>query len=51
MRIVCGPLFRQVTDQGQEVEHDRLKDREFTGLVDRAALPAGVCGDLIDGER
>lgn len=51
MRIASGPLLQQLSGHGREVEHDRPKDHEVTALVNRTAHPAGVRGDLIDGER
>ncbi len=50
-RIAHGPLFRRVTGQGKAVGADRLNDREVARLVKRAALAAGVRGDLTEGER
>ena len=50
-RIAHGPLFRRVTGQGKEVGPDRLLDQEVARLVKRAALAAGVRGDLPEGER
>lgn len=50
-RIVRGPLFRRVTGQGKSVGAERLNDQEVARLVKRAALAAGVCGDLPEGER
>jgi integrase len=50
-RIGHGPLFRRVTGQGKEVGADRLNDREIARLVKRAALAAGIRGDLVEGER
>jgi integrase len=50
-RIGHGPLFRRVTDQGKAVGADRLNDQEVARLVKRAALAAGVRGDLSEGER
>ena len=49
-RIGHGPLFRRVTGQGREVGADRLNDREIARLVKRAALAAGIRGDLAEGE-
>lgn len=50
-RIAHGPLFRRVTGQGKKVGADRLNDQEVARLVKRAALAAGVRGDLSEGER
>ena len=50
-RIGHGPLFRRVTGQGKKVGADRLNDQEVARLVKRAALAAGVRGDLAEGER
>ncbi|MER8476039.1 site-specific integrase [Mesorhizobium sp. M1163] len=50
-RIAHGPLFRRVAGQGRAVGVDRLNDQEVARLVKRAALAAGVRGDLSEGER
>ncbi|MDQ0348635.1 site-specific integrase [Ancylobacter vacuolatus] len=50
-RIGHGPLFRRVTGGGTNVGAERLNDREIARLVKRAALAAGVRGDLSEGER
>lgn len=50
-RIAHGPLFRRVTGHGKKVGADRLNDQEVARLVKRAALAAGVRGDLTEGER
>lgn len=50
-RIAHGPLFRRVTGQGRKVGPNRLRDQEVARLVKRAALAAGVRGDLPEGER
>ncbi|SJM30258.1 tyrosine-type recombinase/integrase [Mesorhizobium delmotii] len=50
-RIGHGPLFRRVTGQGKKVGAERLHDQEVARLVKRAALAAGVRGDLSEGER
>ena len=50
-RIGHGPLFRRVTGRGSDVGTERLNDREVARLVKRAALAAGVRGDLSEGER
>jgi integrase len=50
-RIARGPLFRRVTGKGQDVGPDRLNDKEVARLVKRAAMAAGVRGDLSEIER
>ncbi|MER9657832.1 site-specific integrase [Mesorhizobium sp. M0152] len=50
-RIGHGPLFRRVTGQGKAVGAERLNDQEVARLVKRAALAAGVRGDLSESER
>lgn len=50
-RIARGPLFRRVRGQGKDVGPDRLNDQEVARLVKKAALAAGVRGDLSEGER
>lgn len=50
-RIAHGPLFRRVTGRGKAVGADRLNDQEVARLVKRAALAAGVRGDLSERER
>jgi integrase len=50
-RIAKGPLFRRVIGRGKNVGPDRLNDREVARLVKRAAIAAGVRGDLSEGER
>lgn len=50
-RIAHGPLFRRVTGQGKAIGSERLNDQEVARLVKRAALAAGVRGDLSEGER
>lgn len=50
-RISQGPLFRRVTGQGREVGPMRLNDREVARLVKRAALAAGLRGDLPEATR
>ncbi|BCH19486.1 site-specific integrase [Mesorhizobium sp. L-2-11] len=50
-RIGHGPLFRRVTGKGKAVGSERLNDQEVARLVKRAALAAGVRGDLSEGER
>jgi integrase len=48
-RISIGPVFRRVV--GGKVGAERLTDRHVARLVKRAALAAGVRGDLTEGER
>ena len=50
-RIAHGPLFRRVTGRGKAVGPERLNAQEVARLVKRAALAAGVGGDLSEGER
>ncbi|SEF06903.1 Site-specific recombinase XerD [Rhizobiales bacterium GAS188] len=50
-RIGHGPLFRRVTGHGKDVGSERLADKHVARLVKRAALAAGVRGDLTEGER
>ncbi len=51
-RIAHGPLFRRVTGQGKSsVGAERLNAQEVARLVKRAALAAGVRGDLSESER
>jgi integrase len=50
-RIGHGPVFRRVRGQGKDVGPDRLTDQQVARLVKRAALAAGVRGDLPEGER
>lgn len=50
-KIGHGPVFRRVTGQGKDVGPDRLTDQQVARLVKRAALAAGVRGDLSEGER
>jgi integrase len=50
-RISHGPLFRRVTGHGKKIGAERLNDQEVARLVKRAALAAGVRGDLSEGER
>lgn len=50
-RIAHGPLFRRVTGQGKKLGAERLNDQEVARLVKRAAMAAGVRGDLPEGER
>jgi len=50
-RIVHGPVFRRVTGKGKAVGAERLNAQEVARLVKRAALAAGVRGDLSESER
>jgi integrase len=50
-KIGHGPLFRRVTGRGKDVGPDRLTGQQVARLVKRAALAAGVRGDLSEGER
>ncbi|MFF0952903.1 site-specific integrase [Rhizobium leguminosarum] len=50
-KLAHGPLFRRVTGQGKTVGSERLNDKEVARLVKRAAMAAGVRGDLSEIER
>lgn len=50
-KLAHGPLFRRVTGQGKAVGPERLNDKEVARLVKRAAMAAGVRGDLSEIER
>ena len=50
-KIPRGPIFRRVTGAGKAVGAQRLNDQEVAKLVKRAALAAGVRGDLPHAER
>lgn len=50
-KLAHGPLFRRVKGQGKAVGSERLNDKEVARLVKRAALAAGVRGDLSEIER
>jgi integrase len=50
-KLAHGPLFRRVTGQGKAVGAERLNDKEVARLVKRAAIAAGVRGDLGELER
>jgi integrase len=50
-RVAKGPLFRRVTGKGKDVGPDRLHDQEVARLVKKAALAAGVRGDLSESQR
>ena len=50
-KLAKGPLFRRVTGKGKNVGPDRLNDQEVARLVKRAAIAAGVRGDLSEADR
>ena len=50
-RILRGPIFRRIADQGRDVGVIRLNDREVARLVKRAALAAGLRSDLPEKKR
>ena len=50
-KLAHGALFRRVTGQGKAVGSERLNDKEVARLVKRAAMAAGVRGDLSEIER
>ncbi|TCM52605.1 site-specific recombinase XerD [Rhizobium sp. PP-F2F-G48] len=50
-KLAHGPLFRRVMGQGKAVGPERLNDKEVARLVKRAAIAAGVRGDLSEVER
>ncbi|WP_064694986.1 tyrosine-type recombinase/integrase [Rhizobium aegyptiacum] len=50
-KLAHGPLFRRVTGQGKAVGPERLNDKIVARLVKRAAMAAGVRGDLSEIER
>ncbi len=50
-KLAHSPLFRRVAGQGKAVGSDRLNDKEVARLVKRAAMAAGVRGDLSEIER
>ncbi|NTI32872.1 MULTISPECIES: site-specific integrase [Rhizobium/Agrobacterium group] len=50
-KLAHGPLFRRVTGQGKAVDSERLNDKQVARLVKRAAMAAGVRGDLSEIER
>ncbi|MGV1832879.1 tyrosine-type recombinase/integrase [Agrobacterium vitis] len=50
-KLAHGPLFRRVTGQSKAVGPERLNDKEVARLVKRAAMAAGVRGDLSEIER
>ncbi|MCR5942637.1 site-specific integrase [Ochrobactrum sp. XJ1] len=50
-KLAHGPLFRRVTGQGKSLGSERLNDKEVARLVKRAAMAAGIRGDLAEIER
>lgn len=50
-RIGNGPLFRRISGQGRTIGPMRLNDREVARVVKRAALAAGLRGDLPERDR
>jgi integrase len=50
-KLARGPLFRRVTGQGKQVGSERLHDQEVARLVKKAALKAGIRGDLSEADR
>jgi len=55
-RIVHGPVFRPIARNGtrpgaQRISTQRLSDRHVARLVQRAAMAAGIRGDLPEDER
>lgn len=50
-KLAHGPIFRRVTGRGKCVGSERLHDQEVARLVKKAALAAGVRGDLGEAER
>lgn len=50
-KLAKGPLFRRVNGKGKDVGPERLNDQEVARLVKKAALAAGVRGDLSEDER
>ncbi|HBF32277.1 site-specific integrase [Rhizobium sp.] len=50
-KLAHGPLFRRVTGKGKSVGTKRLNDKEVARLVKRAAITAGIRGDLSEIER
>jgi integrase len=50
-RIAHGPLFRPVARKNGGVGAERLTDKHVARLVQKAALAAGIRGDLSEGER
>ena len=50
-KLAHGPLFRRVTAKGKSVGPERLNDKEIARLVKRAAVAAGVRGDLSEADR
>jgi integrase len=50
-RVSHGPLFRPIARKNGGVSSERLSDRHVARLVQRCAMPAGMRGDLTEGER
>jgi integrase len=50
-KLAHGPLFRRVRGQGKAIGSEQLNDKEVARLVKRAAIAAGVRGDLSEMER
>ncbi|KJS14428.1 MAG: integrase [Hoeflea sp. BRH_c9] len=50
-KLAKGPLFRRVTSKGKDVGPNRLHDQEVARLVKKAALAAGVRGNLSESQR
>lgn len=50
-KLAKGPLFRRVRGKGKDIGPDRLNDQEVARLVKRAALAAGIRGDLPESRR
>jgi integrase len=50
-RIEHGPVFRRVLKSNSGVTAERLSDKHIVRLVQKAALAAGVRGDLPEGQR
>jgi integrase len=50
-QIAHGAVFRRIARENSCVGPDRLNDRHVARLVQRAALAAGVRGDLPEDER
>ncbi|KPF45793.1 tyrosine-type recombinase/integrase [Rhizobium sp. AAP43] len=50
-KLAHGALFRRITGQGKSVGPDRLNDKEVARLVKRAAMAAGIGGDLSETDR
>ena len=50
-RISHGPLFRAIARKNGGVAAERLTDKHVARLVQKAALKAGIRGELTEGER